>query len=78
MADPNEGKTNQRKFTWDINDVEFEPGSGNGQPLVPDSMKEEAKRRLRQSGAAIRPMPDPEPDTDQAAEDRWINRNRIR
>ena len=44
------------RFTWDIGDVEFEPGSGNGKPLVPDDMKEAAKRRLPQA-KAVAPIP---------------------
>ena len=44
------------RFIWDIDDVEFEPGSGNGKPLVPDNLKHKAKLRLRQAKAAA-PVP---------------------
>ena len=42
-------ESDDMRFTWDIGDVEFEPGSGNGKPLVPDNLKNEAKLRLRQA-----------------------------
>ena len=52
---PNDTRIRTR-FIWDIGDVEFEPGSGNGKPLVPDNLKHEAKLRLRQAKAAA-PVP---------------------
>ena len=41
----------ERKFTWDKDDVEFEK-SGNGKPLVPPSERAEAKRLLREAEKA--------------------------